>query len=258
METVDLTKNLILVPTFMLLILALVISFSTTVGRMVSVYILQSCMLALITVLTGLEIFIHGRLGSAVPYIFLGLLPLSLALIIRPLLARATLLEHDSWYRDILNLQRRQNLIAKAEPIWLEHGRSRINVVLNIFINLTLAILSFFIAYKLTPGAINQSSGQSPIDSINFAISLGLLLSGLFVLIVKMDIISQIMGLLIMEHGLFLAAIKVVTIPTLALIFVISMFAYILITLLILVILLPALREEAQKIEVSEMSELKG
>lgn len=258
----QLIENLILVTTFIMLILALQISYSATVGRMVSVYILQAYILSVITVLTGFESFIKASpgtgLGAAVPYSILGVLPLLLAVIIRPLLARATLLEVDPWYAGIFSFQKRKRLIAQAQPVWLEHGRSKVNAVVNISINLGLTILSFFIAYRLVPGRTPPQPSQGPFDSINFAISLGLVLVGLFVLIVKTDIISQIIGLLIMEHGLFLAAIKVVTIRALGLIFVFSMFAYIAVTLLILVILLPALRKQAKSIEIDEMSELKG
>lgn len=258
-----LIKNLILVPAFMMLILALLISYSMTVGRMVSIYILQACILSGITVLTGLEIFTdparNAGVGAVVLYVALGMLPLVLATIIRPLLARATLPQDDPWIAGVVRLHRRRSLIAEAKPVWLEHGRARGSAVTNISINLGLTVLSFFIAYRLAQGqTARQRPPQDPLDSINLAISLGLVLIGLFVLIVKTDIISQIIGLLIMEHGLFLAAIKVVKIQALGLIFVISMFFYILVTLLILVILLPALRKQAESIEIDEMSELRG
>ena len=74
----------------------------------------------------------------------------------------------------------------------------------------------------------------------------------------KQDIISQNMGLLVMEHGLFLAAIKFIAIPSVSFAFIVSLFLYIFITLTILVFLLPELHQESRSIQVTDQVELKG
>ena len=66
------------------------------------------------------------------------------------------------------------------------------------------------------------------------------------------------MGLLVMEHGLFLAAVKVIASPSVAIQFVISLFLYIIITLTILLFLLPELHRISGSIEVKDQQQLKG
>jgi hypothetical protein len=57
-----------------------------------------------------------------------------------------------------------------------------------------------------------------------------------------------------MYHGLYLAVVKIVEIPVPATFFVISLYFYTLITVFILVILLPRVRQVAGSIDLSEVS----
>jgi hydrogenase-4 membrane subunit HyfE len=77
-------------------------------------------------------------------------------------------------------------------------------------------------------------------------------------MISQRDLISQILGLLVMDHGLFLATVWVTTLPSLIPTFIISLFLYILITLVILMILLPELHAQSKTINVAEQNELQG
>jgi hydrogenase-4 membrane subunit HyfE len=130
--------------------------------------------------------------------------------------------------------------------------------VANIFANSVWTFLAFFISFRLIPSGGDGAGFQQPIDPFSLTISLALLLIGLYTMIVKTDIISQVIGLLVIEHGMFLAAIKVITIPGLTIIFVVSMVTYIFITLLILGYLLPHLREAFNSIEIDKINQLKG
>lgn len=253
--------DVILLATFALLGLALLISTAPMVRRMVNIYIVQAYTLMVITLLTSVEVSITGGTGSEyLPVGLLAILPLSLAVYIRPLLARATVTGEFSLLR-ILDRRSYPEWIPEAEQAWLEHGKSRIGSFANILINLFLVVLAFLIAFRLVPSTSNPGAPKWVADQTTVGISLGLLLIGLLVMIVKSDIISQVMGLLVMEHGLYLAAIKAITIPALAIIFIISMFAYILITLFILAYLLPNLHKIVGSIEIDEInrtSTLKG
>ena len=74
----------------------------------------------------------------------------------------------------------------------------------------------------------------------------------------KTDMISQIMGLLIMEHGMFLAAIRLIPMSLAIVAFVISLVLYIMVTLTILVILLPDLHRISDTIEIDQQKRLRG
>ncbi|MBK8050830.1 MAG: hypothetical protein IPK16_29235 [Anaerolineales bacterium] len=89
---------------------------------------------------------------------------------------------------------------------------------------------------------------------VGLAVALALNLVGLFNMIIKQDIISQVIGLLIMDQGLYLAVVKIVKIPVPATYFVISLYFYTLITVFILLILLPKLRATAQSIDLTEIA----
>lgn len=249
--------------TMLLLLMAVIISSSSTLKNMVRVYVLQATMLAAITFLTAVESAIeHGGLHrESVLVGALSALPCVLAFFIPKLLARATVTD-TLRARNLLLRQHYRKWFAEAEPIWLSHGHARVSSVVNILINLGLTVFAFSIAFRLTESG-QPKQAASLISPASMAVSLALLLVGLLVMIIKTDIISQIMGLLIMEHGLFLAAIAVVGAPAPALVvaFVFSMVAYIFITLLILVLLLPAVHAHAGSIEINSIngsSHLKG
>jgi hydrogenase-4 membrane subunit HyfE len=242
---------------FAMLLMALGIASAKTVGAMIRLYQAQSAMLALVTLLTAVEPTSESNTLFGRPSVALVLiLPLVLAVSIEALLARATVPTSltlrdriDYWLRD---------LPRQARPIWLEHGASRRSQMGSVAFNLILTAAAYVVAFKLV--GVEPALGEATIliDFNSLAVSLALLLVGLSTLSRKEDIISQITGLLVMEHGMFLAAIKVIVVPSLAIIFVISLFVYIIITLTILVYLLPELHRASGTIEVSEQQELKG
>jgi hydrogenase-4 membrane subunit HyfE len=85
----------------------------------------------------------------------------------------------------------------------------------------------------------NQSSSD---ETIGLVVSLTLHLLGLYMIAYKQDLISQTVGLLVMDHGLYLAVVKIVELPVPGLLFVIGLWFYTFITLFILYFLVPQVR----------------
>lgn len=106
----------------------------------------------------------------------------------------------------------------------------------------------------LVPFSIPQTASFEQSERVGLTVSLVLHLIGLYNMIVKQDIISQVIGLLIMDQGLYLAVVKIVEIPVPATLFVISLYFYTLITVFILVILLPKIREKTESIDLAEIA----
>ena len=99
-----------------------------------------------------------------------------------------------------------------------------------------LLLIAFLVPFTIT------SSTFLLTERIGLAVSLTLHLAGLYYMTFPgRDIITQVVGLLVMDHGLYLAVVKIVEIPVPAAFFVISLYFYTAITIFILVILLPEL-----------------
>ena len=87
--------------------------------------------------------------------------------------------------------------------IKMEEG---LGLFVNPFLSLLIALLLAYLAYKLS-GMILTSAGNSL--SNNFVVSLAVTMIGVFIMVCRMKAISQIIGLLVMENGLFLLAATV-------------------------------------------------
>ena len=244
---------------YLLIIIALGISAAHTLKLMVRLYQAQSLALTLVVIITAFE---PGRrlLG------LVAILPLTLAVIVPTLLARATLdattrrpAAHDasaSWLSRRRAAQ--QRTLKEADLTWLQHGGSRLPVSLSTAIDMFLIATAVLAAYQLARvpvGAANYS-GRGALAS-GLAVSLALLLQGLFTMINKNDIVSQIIGLLVVDQGLFLAAVRVAP-AALAYYFVLSLFLYVLVTLTILLWVLPGLHRTSSSIEIAGNAELRG
>lgn len=240
----------IIIFSFAMLILALSISTSRTVRSMIRLYQIQSLVLAGVTLLIAADPADHfARVGIGVFVI----IPLFLAVIIEPLLAQATVPEDVPFLERLRRMFPRRSSPSthdKAIPIWLEHRPRRKNEMLSLALDLVLIITSYIISFSLF------SQDQSRAYSL--AVSLALLLLGLSIMGNKQDLISQIMGLLVMDHGLFLAAIQVIGLLSVTILFIISLFFYIIITLTILVFLLPELHSISGSIDIKDQTHLKG
>jgi hydrogenase-4 membrane subunit HyfE len=238
------------VMSYLLIIIALWISATRTLTLMVRLYQIQALVLTSVVLMTAFE---PGRSVSALG--LMAVLPLLLAILVPPLLANATLDATSTrpggdeaglgWLRRLTAAQR------KAQLIWLRHGGSRLPVALSAAIDMFLIATAVLVAYRLS-GSDSAAGVASAL-----AVAIALLLQGLFTMINKNDIVSQIIGLLIVDHGLFLAAVRVAP-PAYASLFVLSLFLYMLVTLIILLWVLPGLHRTSTSIEVAGNAELKG
>jgi len=248
------------VMSYLLIIIALWISATRTLKLMVRLYQAQSLALTVVVLLTAFE---RGR--SLLALGLVAILPLMLAVIVPPLLARATL---DATTRrptgpgtamSLLGKLRagRRRVLKEAELTWLQHGGSRLPVSLSGPIDMFLIATALLAGYRLVPLAVAVARHTTGAVTSSLAVSIALLLQGLFTMINKNDIISQIIGLLVVDQGLFLAAVRVAPKP-LAETFVISLFLYVLVTLTILLWVLPGLHRASSSIEIAGNAELKG
>ncbi len=230
------------------------------IQHMIRLYQAQSLILALLTLLIALE----PSMADPTTRLFLGafavLIPCLLAYIIEPLLAQATVpREQAPWserlghsFLRIFSRQYRQEsgqFVQKARAVWLEHGLSPRRQRSSAIISLALTATAYVIASHLI---------AEPARARSLAVSTTLLMLGFFTMINQRDLISQILGLLVMDHGLFLATVWVTSLPSLIATFILSLFLYILITLVILMILLPELHAQSKTINVAEQNELQG
>lgn len=235
-----------------ILVTALLITVTGSIGRVIGTYRLQSLLLALVAGLAALEQLLSRPTGPQYVWLIalIVLLPLALAAGIRYLLARATSQHGADGPSDSAGGQ------ADAEQVWRDTSEAEVNIRLaDAAAFLGLVAVAFLIASQIASGPT-----ESP-KLVGIMVSLALPLTGFYNMVFKRDIISQIIGLLVMDHGLYLAAVKVVTIPEQQTFFVISLYFYTLITISILVFLLPQVRRVTGEIalrEIAEHSELKG
>jgi hydrogenase-4 membrane subunit HyfE len=257
------------------------ITISDTVKQVVFVYRLQSLVLAVVTALAaGIKLAERpsaGDVSNVVLILLIAFLPLFLFAFIKPLLVRATLSKtdpsvseelrmllagvvgqftpiFDRWRRFRIRHEKYRNQERDAETAWIgrkvESSSQRVLLVLP-----ALLLVAFLVPFMIT------TPGFSSSEKIGLAVSLALHLLGLYnMTLPQRDIISQVIGLLVMDHGLYLAVVKIVEIPVPAAFFVISLYFYTAITMFILIILLPELRRQTGSIEraiIAEKSLLK-
>ena len=245
--------------TLCLLGTAFFLTIASQVRFSILAYQIQSALVAGVALLNALAPAGSGWGGVAV-----GMLPVALGLIIRPLLVRATLPVPPPTHM-LLNPRHPESYrwLHAAEQAWLRRPPLARRRERSFFAPLLfIAILggSYTIAFT-----VRQDSGAvTLLPSLSgLAVTFTLLLIGLYNMTNKHDIIVQILGLLIMDHGLFLAAVQIAPPDngaTLTL-FVISIYFYTALTLVILVLVLPQLRKVAETIELEKIaqdSELKG
>jgi hydrogenase-4 membrane subunit HyfE len=220
---------------YLILIMALMISASSTLKRMVTWYRAQSLVLTVVVLLTGLE---SGRIQGAVAA--LALLPATLAVVVPPLLRRVALTRERG-----------------TDLIWLQHGGSRLRGGQSAAVDMLLIGTAVLVANRVFRGVGGVDAGVDSGVVSSLAVTIALVLQGLFTMGNKRDIIAQVIGLLVIEHGLFLAAVRVAP-SALAFLFVLSLFFYLLVTLTILFWILPELYRASRSIEVEDHTRLRG
>jgi hydrogenase-4 membrane subunit HyfE len=235
-----------------LLITSFLITTGSAVKGVIRAYQLQSFLLALITGITALKRLLEGG-QEFLPVVWLIMLiiflPLALGATIEMLLTRATILVPGMRFR--LDKMQRHS----SERVWLRQYSKSSPAAVVFFIGLiTLAAWVAFLA-------IPAESEFDLLEQFGLMISLALHLVGLYNTATKEDTISQVIGLLTMDHGLYLAVVKIVAIPVPATFFVFALYFYTFITIAIVAFIVPRVRHESESIdldEIAESSELEG
>jgi hydrogenase-4 membrane subunit HyfE len=253
----NIIPNILSLFEIILLFTALRITIGGSVKDVILAYRWQSWLLAGITGLSALVSWAnlntnHGTGSIVFLLLLIVALPALLGRFIKEFLVRAT----------ITLPSRRpfptQDEVLTAERIWLrQEGKG--NSVASIAVFGALVALAFWIAFLALPAGTFYPFTFS--ERIGLMVSLSLHLVGLYNTSVKRDIISQSIGLLTMDHGLYLAVVKIVSIPVPATFFVISLYFYTLITVFLIVILLPRVRQMTGAIDLDKIeseSTLKG
>lgn len=267
----------------MLIIMALAVTVANSISDAVKWYQWQCLVLAVVTTLTAIiAVGAHPDLllsdvqtwFDLIPLILLiALLPTVLFFAIRPLLHRATLATAPSSNQDTLKtllvaifvspveglthwcpqrlaprMQRYRELERDAEALWQSRQttQNRLRTMLQFLLLVVIAIL---VPFYMASTTYFKTSAH-----VGLAVSLILHLVGLFNMFTRHDIISQVIGLLIMDQGLYLAVVRIVAIPVPAIYFVVSLYFYTLITIFVLVILLPKIRETAHSIDLADIA----
>jgi hydrogenase-4 membrane subunit HyfE len=236
---------------YALLIWALRITVTNSVDRVIRMYRIQCVLLAFAVALTArAKLNIPGAEGVAisVQLALILVLPAVLAIYVGKLLRRAT--AYGTPVRHRTAGER-----VDAYQVWRDATEQGVSHrVLDVVAFVAVAILAAVIAL--------QFGFEKPGETLGLTVSLTLHLIGLYMIAYKRDLISQTVGLLVMDHGLYLAVVRVVDLPAPGLLFVVGLWFYTAITLFILLYLVPQVRLQVSRgIDldgIASRSELKG
>ncbi len=231
----------------LLLMTAYQITTQREVPEVIKRYSWQSFLLAGTGVLTAIDSVQKKPqtiLGSAIPIILIAFLPFALGFWIESVLARATVYQEGQGFLNIFPSEEQKRL---ARVIWFTQ-RHGITGSAYLWVFLGLIFLAFAIVFW-------AEIGHEPDAQIGVSVSLALHLIGLYNTFLRRDILTQIIGILTMDQGMYLAILKLVTIPAPAFLFVIALYFYTIITVLILFFILPQLRQETGTLSLDEIAE---
>ena len=178
--------------------------------------------------------------------------------IITRLMAGVTNIEQRQPSQSFFAYLHKRSDIIRARSAWLEYNPEnnpkvtivRSSPLTSLIISSVLVIIAYIVASQVAPQFAEEKFN-------GLVASLALLLVGLYIMITAYDILSLMMGLLVMENGLFLAVVIVIIDPLLLSAFILSMFAWYTLTLIILIIFLPRLRHFSRSIYIEDQKVLK-
>lgn len=266
----------------LLVIGAVLVTISDSVKQAITLYQMQCVLLAIVTTATAAP-----KSGAAVGLILgIAFLPFLLAITIRPLLHLATLPTRGIDVTKTLfaaivgpgleklyslrqgtrrpplespaapaplpgpiaqRLVRYRSLERDAEIEWQSLQSMHKNLA-------PLLLFPVFLLFAVLVPFVILEADFAHTERVGLAVSLALHLIGLYNMVVKRDLISQVIGLLIMDQGLYLAVVKIVEIPVPAQFFVISLYFYTLITVFVLAVLLPKIRQTTGSIDLDDIA----
>ncbi len=248
-------SDLIAIPELVLLITAYFVTTQRDVPNVIKAYSWQSYILGgtgLIIAITQLAENQTNIANSVIPVFLIALLPFALGIVIEQVLARATVYQPGEKTKLTFGQLVSDDQKGLAHSIWLKQRHAispRAGIVLAL-----LTALAFAIVFL-------SDLPVKPEPKIGISVSLALHLIGLYNTFLRRDILSQIIGILTMDQGMYLAILKVVNIPSPAFLFVIALYFYTIITLIILFLVLPQFRRQVDTLsldEITQKSELEG
>lgn len=129
-----------------------------------------------------------------------------------------------------------------------------VNVPFSVLISGLLTMLAYIVAEPLRPSS--ESAGASALGHNTLPVAIALFLIGFFMMITRRKALTQVLALLSLENGLFLAAISLTY--GMPLIIELGIFFDVLVAVMILAILVFRIRETFDSLDVSRLSRLKG
>lgn len=256
-STVTFLGALALLCEFLLLMTALKITLTSSVASVIVTYRTQSLILAGVTGFTAwnkMSGVPNGELGlvaQAVILVLIMVLPLALGPLAKWLLIRAT---RRPKVKGIPGETKRDWRDREAERTWRDASELAVSTrAQDVIAFVGIIALSALVAARF------HLDGD---ETISLTVSLTLHLVGLYIMAIKRDLISQTIGLLVMDHGLYLAVVKIVAVPVPALFFVVGLWFYTLVTVAILVLMVPEVRQKLPAgidlARIARQSDLKG
>jgi hydrogenase-4 component E len=129
-----------------------------------------------------------------------------------------------------------------------------VNVPVSVIISGLLTMLAYVVAEPLR--ARSETGGAAALGHNTLPVAIALFLIGFFMMISRRKALTQVLALLSLENGLFLAAISLTY--GMPLIIELGIFFDVLVAVMILAILVYRIRETFDSMDVSRLSRLKG
>jgi len=146
-------------------------------------------------------------------------------------------------------------LLRLVERIGIEHEmRPMLNVPVSVLISGMLSLLAYVVAEPLQHGL--SYGGPAALGHNTLPVAVALFLIGFFLMANRRKALSQVLALLSLENGLFLAAISLTY--GMPLIVELGVFFDALVAVLVLAILVGRIREAFDSMDVTRLSRLRG
>lgn len=146
-------------------------------------------------------------------------------------------------------------LLGLVEKIQIGHEmKPMLNVPVSVLISGLLTLLAYVIAEPLQHAEAGAAAGTLGHNTLPVAVALFLI--GFFLMMNRRKALSQVLALLSLENGLFLAAISLTY--GLPMIVEIGVFFDVLVAVLVLAILVGRIREAFDSMDVTRLSRLRG
>lgn len=145
-----------------------------------------------------------------------------------------------------------ERLVAKIEI--QQEIEPLVNVPISVIVSGLLALLGYVVAESLHRP--EEAAGAASLGHNTLAVAIALFLIGFFMMVNRRKALTQVLALLCLENGLFLAAISLTY--GMPLIVEVGIFFDVLVATLLLAILIYRIREEFDSMDVSRLSRLRG